>query len=403
MICLGMLFSLSGCSVIPQQEEPLLPEPETQIEREAQLETELQTELQSEVEQKIEQETQVQTETEQQEESLTAYYAYRSLNQDEKKLYRQLLYAMTKMQAEIDTSTLDTDMLDKVFNCVMNDHPELFFVSGYQYTRYTRGDVLTKLTFCAQYTMSKEQVTECQFAIEDYVATCFAGMPNSTDEYEKVKYCYEYIILHTEYDLQAENNQNICSVFLTGRSVCQGYAKAVQYLLQKAGIESFLVTGYANQGTHAWNLVKVDGAYYYLDATWGDASYSFAGESGEYVGEVPPINYDYFLVTTEDLQVTHSIGNVIDLPQCTEKKDNYYIREGLYLTAWDTDKIKHIFEMAYLEKNNYVTIKCENEIVYQEIKEKLIDEQQVFQYIKQRWESIAYVENSRQLTISFWL
>ena len=46
------------------------------------------------------------------------------------------------------------------------------------------------------------------------------------------------------------------------------------YLLQKCGIESAEVVGNVikesgeRDGTHAWNIIKIDGDYYYLDTTW---------------------------------------------------------------------------------------------------------------------------------------
>lgn len=331
------------------------------------------------------------------------YYAYHTLNESGRKLYLELLDILTERKQNITVSTVEPDTLKHVFTCVMSDHPELFYVEGYQYTKYSLGDIITSISFFGTYSMTEDEVARNQKAIDEYVSLCLAGMPQTEDEYIKVKYLYDYLIDETEYDQEAPNNQNICSVFVEKRSVCQGYAKALQYLMQKAGMASTLITGYTEQEGHAWNLVRVNGAYYYVDATWGDASYTFEDQSTSYAGEMPPINYDYFLVTTEDLYVTHEPDYTIKLPECVEEKDNYYVREGLYLDAYDEDKLKVIFEQTYASSSGYVMFKCSDEQVFDTIKEQLIDHQEVFRFIKDQGTSIAYTDNRKQRTISFWL
>ena len=69
---------------------------------------------------------------------------------------------------------------------------------------------------------------------------------------------------------------SIYSVLQNGESVCAGYAKTMQYLAGKAGIFVTYVTGTATDPDtgetqdHAWNLVKCDGKYSYVDTTWAD-------------------------------------------------------------------------------------------------------------------------------------
>ncbi len=227
-------------------------------------------------------------------------------------------------------------------------------------------------------------------------------MPLNEDEYSTVKYLYEWLINNTEYDKTVENNQNICSVFLEGRSVCQGYAKAMQYMLQRAGIQCLLVTGFTNGERHGWNLVRVNGAYYYLDPTWGDASYASGGTGSAAEGFAPAINYDYFLVTTDEITRTHSIEKAVELPQCTAVDDNYFVREGLYFEVYDEGKLAAVLDSEAVDAAGCVTIKCGSMETYTQMVQILIDSQKIFDFVDKRGESIAYTSNDQQRTISFW-
>ena len=75
-------------------------------------------------------------------------------------------------------------------------------------------------------------------------------------------------------------------VLMEGFGVCSDYAEATALLMNLAGIECYeieSIPGDENGPGHAWNLVKIDGVYYEIDATWDD--------------ETEPLNWQYFNVS----------------------------------------------------------------------------------------------------------
>lgn len=329
------------------------------------------------------------------------YYTYLS---DSLKVVYKEVYESILSRKETEVSTLLKENLDIAFQCVLNDFPEIFYVGGYHYTEHTRATETVKLVFSADYTMTEEEIREAEPKIDAYVQSCFAGMSSTMSQYEQVKYIYDYIITHTEYDLEAPNNQNICSVFLEGRSVCQGYAEAMEYLLQKRGFVISIVNGYVENGSrHAWNILMVDGNYYYLDATWGDVDYQSAeGTDTGISKEVMPINYDYFLITTEQLNVTHQINNIVAVPACVATQNNYYRKEGLYFEAVDKEKLAMIFQNARDRGEETVTIKCSNDSVYTAMRSYLLDDQGIFNYTVNK-SKVTYYDSQQMGTLCFWL
>ena len=251
--------------------------------------------------------------------------------------------------------------------------------------------------------MTEEEIQERSGQLLEASAEWLSGLPTDKDDYEKAKYLYEMLIHHTEYELGAEDSQNICSVLLNGRSVCQGYAKTLQYLCQQARIPALLVTGKVNGQGHAWNLLQLDGEWYYVDPTWGDASYQQEGENADRIQAYPSINYDYFGVTTSQIERTHEIAERHTLPDCTAVAANYYRREGRYLESADLEQIASIFQRAFGSGSEVVTFQCADDNVYQEVYRLLIEEQKVFAYLPDSAKTAAYADSPGQRTFSFWL
>ena len=337
-------------------------------------------------------------------------YAYNSLTELEQIWYRDIeeILGTFGVEQKISKACLESGMdetdIDRIFQCVLSDHPELFYVEGYSYTKYTRGDRITSVEFSGTCTMDLDEAKKRKARIEAAADDILFGIDMEASDYEKVKYVYETLILNTDYQLDAPDNQNIYSVFLNHASVCQGYAKATQYLLDKLGVECSLVLGTVDTGEgHAWNLVKVEGNYYYVDTTWGDASYQVSG--GEEISgcQLPEINYDYLCVTTSELLRTHTLGGQVPMPQCVSMEYNYYVQEGALFAEYDREQMTELFQRALKEGRSDVTVKCADEACYQDMIAALIDRQEIFYYLSSDKGSVAYARNEKQLSLTFWV
>lgn len=319
-------------------------------------------------------------------------YYYKAIDPSLKQLYCEVYLSITGFCSDICLCSISPDDIDLIFNCVLADHPEIYYVDGYMYTRYISDNEVVRISFTPTYTKKEEEVETYNDYIEEYFNAFQKGISSNASEYEKIRYTYEFVIANTEYKLEAKENQNILSVFLNKESVCQGYAKAFQYLLGRLNVEATLVVGMVGEDEyHAWNMVKCKGSYYFVDCTWGDSSY-FA-ETG-YSDQIYAINYDYLNITTEELAKTHEIMNFVDIPVCKCTDYNYYIAEGLYFDSVDADQLKKAFDEAYLNNRQTIEIKCKNAIVYDEMGKYLLDENHIFDYLSKEVESVSLVRNN---------
>lgn len=331
-------------------------------------------------------------------------YHFSTLEITQQNIYVEILYALENYVEEMEISTTDAEQIDKVFQYVLMDHPEIFYVDGYSFVKYTLGEEVKKITFRGTYVYDEEEKERREALIENAVSEMAGGIREDATDYEKVKYVYEYIIKNTEYNMSVVDNQNICSVFLNHASVCQGYAKAVQYMLMKLKVPCTLVVGTVESGEgHAWNLVKVDNQYYYLDATWGDASYLFQMQEEQEIQNSPAINYDYLCVTTNEILRTHSLADLVSMPICEAIDANYYVKEGAYFTEVNFTQLEQLIQKYQGEGRKTVTLHCLNEEVYQDMLDELVDKQKIFHYLQGADNSILYTDAPKQLSITFWL
>ena len=93
------------------------------------------------------------------------------------------------------------------------------------------------------------------------------------------------------------------------------------------------------------------------------------------------------------------------MPECTATEANYYVREGSCFTSYDHEQMQAVFDRAIEGGRTEVTIKCADELCYQEICHALIDEQEIFSYMQIQGNSntVTYAQNGKQLSLTFWV
>ncbi len=88
-------------------------------------------------------------------------------------------------------------------------------------------------------------------------------------EYEKVQYVHDYLVNNIVYDYEYRGRASPYLSLVKGRAVCEGYARAFKHLMDAMGVVSEYESGPSAAGYHAWDIVKIEDGWYYLDPTWG--------------------------------------------------------------------------------------------------------------------------------------
>ena len=324
-------------------------------------------------------------------------YAYQHLDEETKITYDQIYNCMSEYSDKVTVSTKDNSILQKAYEAVMADYGDIFWVNGYKYNTYTSDDKVVNIEFWPKYTISKEQRDVYSVSIEATADEWLSGISQDASDFDKALYVFETLIKNVDYNTDSEENQNILSVFLYRSTVCQGYADAAWYLLDKLGIKSTVITGTANGESHAWNLVYLDGAYYYIDVTWGNSKYMDGNND-----TAKRVNYAYFAMTTEEISQNHVITVSFEVPECLSNADNYFVHEGLYYDWFGVDSIGNRLSQSYNNGEAEISLKFSNSDLYSQVINYFIDENHLSDYCR-GINSVYYLldENANVLTIQW--
>ncbi len=291
-------------------------------------------------------------------------YYFKQLTMNEKRSYRQLLEGILAFEEEILLSDTDNEAIDKAYRALLKDHQELFWVhNGETYYKVINKE---DTVFSPSYGYTREEAVPVEAAMEQAYEQVLNSLPEQPSTYDIVRSVYDYVIGCTEYIVNA-NDQNIGGVFAEGQAVCAGYAGAVQYLLERLDVESIYVSGETkmSSGGHAWNIVNIDGNYYYVDATNGDQP-NLLGLGGEI-----PL-YDYLAPFPGEYSQICWPDDEFSLPACTAVDYNYYILNGSCFFSYDWDTVYNYFTAQLDQGMHLLRVKFADPGSYQAAYDELI-------------------------------
>ena len=152
---------------------------------------------------------------------------------------------------------------------------------------------------------SKEQIEQCQEQIEQVKNEVMSEVSGNTES--RIKHIHDYLVDNLSYDetISKDNIYNLYGALVNKECVCEGYAKALKYLLDEAGVDNVIVigTGTNSKGqteNHAWNYVAIDGNWYAVDSTWDDPV--IQGWGG---GTSSKYKYKYYLKGSQTMEKDH--------------------------------------------------------------------------------------------------
>lgn len=276
-------------------------------------------------------------------------YYFKLLSEDEQRIYRQMLNGIRERQNEFYLTSADEDVISKVYHALLKDHPELFWVHNREevYTTSYKGTDYCR--FSPGYTYTEQEISEILTEMQNAVNEVNAEITQNASDYDKVKMIYTYLIDHTEYEA-SDDDQNIAGVFWKKKAVCAGYARAVQYLLEQLGIPCIYVEGSARDSDegHAWNIVKINGQYYYVDATNGDQP-SFLEGGAVQLEEHKTVIYDYLCPFPQEYEQVYTASDEFPVPECTASDLNFYV---LNQACFDTYDEQQIYDFCCMRLDN---------------------------------------------------
>ncbi|MGL5255277.1 MAG: transglutaminase domain-containing protein [Brevinema sp.] len=210
----------------------------------------------------------------------------------------RVFYNFTEQGIQLTSSS----QVNLITRYIINDHPE-FYQSSLSAARdlvLNNGYVSTFYNKPMSGVVSRDQFDAASQEIETEVLKMLSVLNPGMTDAQKIRALHDTFLNHVNYSMSSSHRvSDIYGALVQQRALCEGYARAFTYLLQRAGITAFYNTGEmrssettSDWGLHAWVIVHLEGAWYAIDITSDDG----IGGSG--------YHHSYFLMGSTEFNKT---------------------------------------------------------------------------------------------------
>lgn len=300
-------------------------------------------------------------------------FFYFRLNPSEKKAFDLIMREIYEFPEKIAVNPLTQTELDNVFEAVLYDTTDLFFLDE-SCSMKTEG---TKTYFIPSYLNTREEYLKKKEELDKQVNAIVTRAMEIEDEYERELFIHNAVIEGCSYiNKSGGDASGAYGCLVQGKSSCAGYARAMKMIFDKCSVENHFAlgeTGNSQGGTdgHIWNIIKINGSFYHVDATWDDNDV------------LKESKYTYFNVDDKEIQLTHSVEKRF-LGECTDRKDNYFVRNGLYLTEYN-EKAGNVISQKLAEfadnSQSQLAVKFADEGLYKKALTELFEKEGVYRLL----------------------
>lgn len=302
-------------------------------------------------------------------------FYFSQFSEKEQLVYKEIYQGILNQQEEIYVHSEEPEIVNDLLKSVSYDFGEIFWIDGSAtstvYEAPIGGDRYTVIE--PSYIYSLEERKQREAEIEAEIGQIISAIPAEYTEYEIIKHIYEYLVDNVTYVEDAPDNQNLYSALVRRETVCAGYAKANQYLLNKMGIPCIYVMGTTTQEgkseSHAWNIVRCNEEYYHVDITWADSIE--LDEPSEV--QMEPL-YDYLCCSDAQLAATHIPDANYAYPDCVSEDLNYYRLHQMFYETIDKKQLLNAMYKSIDAKEKSTVFKFSNTMLYEQGKELVLQD-----------------------------